>query len=394
MQQSVVLKHLIERLRSRGLIKFNKDFLEYIGISHELVSPTQLSGFIKRDGSIQNKLFIKKIETYFQFPDSIWTTTDERQMHLIETAIAHKLYLQSLPGEDALDISSVILTELPCNDNQLNALDNFIKLTSKIQEEEMIDTFLSEGLLEKKLENQEFLVRLLKHTYDKGLYGIIVEFILPNLYRKYHNITEVQKMEAHSYGSLGDYDSAQHILSILIDNNTIENINLKTSSLSNRKRELLQSNKDIHKEDLFLLVRGYQELHAIKGIYSYYTGINLLYMVVLGQILFPEDERFTTVNRQEIYELSKESLSNDDTHNVYYVTMSNFEFQILTGRQGVVKKVESFLANEEPHVSLVERTLRQMKLFISAISNSNNHIVSLFEACIKLLESYIELKTS
>lgn len=137
-----------------------------------------------------------------------------------------------------------------------------------------------------------------------------------------------------------------------------------------------------------MLIQGYQELHAYNGIYSYYTGINLLYMVILGQICFHEETRFSTIDVKLIYEKSKPSLRSDNTHDAYYVTMSNLEFQLLLNRQGVIEKVESFLANEEPHPSLVERSLRQMHLFIDKTATTQHPVSKLFQKASSVLEGY------
>lgn len=397
MNATKVLSFLIDSLKEAGIIRYNKDFLYYIKISKEIVSPKQLSGFIQRDGDIQNRLFLKEIETYFNFPKSIWTSNEERQKNLIKKAIKHELDLQSLPNEDAIDVSSLIPTELPCSEEQLGLLKDFSTVSTKTQSEEMIDRFLSLGLLDKKLENQEFLVRLLKLVYDKGLYVIIVEFIVPSLYKRYYDKIEVQKYLAHTYGSLKQYSEAKHILGILIHHNTIENINLRTSALSNHKREIFATpSKPIETEKLYALIQGYQELHAIKGIYSYYTGINLLYMVVLGQILFPDDTRFAAIDTQAIYDKSKPSLKEDKTHHDYYVAMSGFEFQLLLSREGVLEKIESFLANDEPHVSLVERSARQMRLFLEATkeSESSSILIAKFKNAIEILEGYCKISNT
>jgi len=389
MRDTRVLGHLIKELKNKGLIHYDKDFLDYVGIPKKEVTAKQLSGFIKREGDIHNKLFLKNIESFFELDETMWTSNNARQINMIDIAVKHKLYLQSLPKEDALDISSIIPVELPCTKNQMRLLDTFSKTTTQRESETMIDEFLSEELLKKTVENQYFLVKLLGLAYKKGLYAIILEFIAPNLYKKHSDNVEIQKYLAHTYGSLKKYDEAQQILSILIDHSTIENINLRTAALSNHKREMFENENNLIKADkLYVLIQGYQELHAINGIYSYYTGINLLYMVVLGQTLFPADSRYTSIDTKEIYERSKPSLQEDNTHNDYYIKMSGFEFQLLLGREGVLEKIESYLDDVKPHVSLVERTLRQMQLFIDKTKKSHLPIAVIFEKTIDTLASY------
>ena len=389
MKNTEVLHYLVRQLQNVALITNDKDFLTYIGIDIDPAHIKRLSGHLNRRGAIRDKSFLKAIEKKFEFNESIWNRNDSKQKSIIQDAIKKKLSLKLLPNEEALDISNILQTRQVITEEQLKLLDNFSKLNTKVEAETMINDFLSSGLLNKQIENQEFLVNLLTETYKKGLYLIIVEFILPNLYRHYLLLPNVQKIEAHTLGSLGSYDEAKHILDILIHHNTIENINLRTSALSNHKRELFQTKEEIDANKLYTLVKGYQELHAINGIYSYYTGINLLYMVVLGQTLFMDDERFLTIDTQAIYSLSRPSLGNDKTHDTYYVSMSGFEFKLLLGERSILKSIESFLAIYEPHISLVERTSRQMNIFIHTIEKSDSSLLKLFQEAEDILNGYI-----
>jgi len=389
MKNTEVLQYLVRQLQNVALITNDKDFLTYIGIDIDPAHIKRLSGHLNRRGAIRDKSFLKAIEKKFEFNESIWNRNDSKQKSIIHDAIKKKLSLKLLPNEEALDISNILHTRQVITKEQLKLLDNFSELNTKVEAETMIDDFLSKGLLNKQIENQEFLVNLLTKTYEKGLYLIIVEFILPNLYRHYLLLPNVQKIEAHTLGSLGSYDEAKHILDILIHHNTIENINLRTAALSNHKRELFTSQEPLQKEALSLLIEGYQKLHAMEGIYSYYTGINLLYMVVLAQLMFPEDEKFSSIEIKDIYEHSKPSLKKDKTHHNYYITMSELEFKLLLEYEGTLEKIESFLANETPHPSLVERTLRQMILFTNHIEKSKHPLVVLFNKAIELLEGYI-----
>ena len=390
MKPTKLLKYLIDKLKENGIIRYNKDFLRYIDLDINLKQTKKLSDYLRRDGEIRDRAFLKRVEEKFGFDNTIWGICESSQIARIDEAIQRALALQKLPNKSALDISDIIQDIPALTQTQQKHLKDFEVLWDKKELEMCIDTYLGQGLLEKRAENQEFLARLLSLAYDKGLYSIITEFILPNLYMSYRQRTEVQKIEAHTLGSLNAYKEAKHILHQLIHHNTIENINLRTSALSNHKRELFASAKPISKEELYLLVQGYQELHAMEGIYSYYTGINLLYMVILGQILFPDDKRFSSIDTKQIYELSKPSLKEDKTHHDYYVTMSDFEFQLLLGREGVLAKIENFLDNDTPHPSLVERTARQMKIFIETLDKGTNNstLILTFKNVIEVLQAY------
>jgi len=394
MKPTRVIKKIVEQLKEIGIIKYNKDFLAYIGVDTTTKEIKSLSDYMRRNGEVRDRIFLKKIEEKLGLSKKIWQRSDVYQIEQINKAIEHILDLQNLPDEGALDVSDIIQSKSIITQEQLDILEQFSNALSNQEAETIIDTFLKEGFLEKSVENQAFLVELATLLYQKGLYAIIIEFILPNLYRRYQLLPEVQKIEAHSLGSLGKYEDAKHILEVLSHHKTIENINLKTAALSNHKRALMNSKDAIDADTLYTLINGYSELHALNGIYSYYTGINLLYMVILGQLLFPADTRFVDSDTEEIYKLSKPSLKEDKTHDAYYVVMSDFEFQLLLGRQSVIEKIESFLANEEPYPSLVERTLRQMKLFIQNIENTNSSLVLFFEKSVALLESYIHIRNT
>ena len=376
-------------LKEAAIITYNKDFLEIIGFPVDGKHIRRLSDYIRRDGNIRDKSFLIAIEKRFDLPKDIWQLSDDTQHKLLQEAVERELELQNLPNENALDnISDILRTKAPITNEQKALLEKFANSISKEESEKIIDEFRTKGLLDKRVENQEFLVELIKLAYEKGMYVVIVEFLLPKLYRRYRLLTDIQKIEAHSLGSLEQYEEAKHILDTLIHHNTITNINLKTAALSNHKRALLEK-ESIDADELYLLVKGYKELHAINGEYSYYTGVNLAYMAVLGQILFPNDNRFLQIDIEEIYNLSKRSLQEDKTHHEYYRYMSEFEFWLLLGREGVEKKIESFLEHYRPHPSLVERSLRQMQLFTRSSKNPENKIVKAFVDASYILKDYI-----
>jgi len=376
-------------LKEAAIITYNKDFLEIIGFPVDEKHIRRLSDYIRRDGNIRDKSFLIAIEKRFDLPKDIWQLSDDTQHKLLQEAIERELELQNLPNESALDnISDILRTKAPITNEQKALLEKFTNSISKEESEKIIDEFRTKGLLDKRVENQEFLVELIKLAYEKGMYVVIVEFLLPKLYRRYRLLTDIQKIEAHSLGSLEQYEEAKHILDTLIHHNTIININLKTAALSNHKRALLEK-ESIDADELYLLVKGYKELHTINGEYSYYTGVNLAYMAVLGQILFPNDNRFLQIDIEKIYNLSKRSLQEDKTHHEYYRYMSEFEFLLLLGKEGVEKKIESFLEHYRPHPSLVERSLRQMQLFTRSSKNPEDKIVKAFVDASYILKDYI-----
>lgn len=360
--------------------------MAYIDLEVNDKNIKRLSDYMRRDGDIRDKHFLYLVEQKFGLSSDIWIQSDTHQINSIKQAIQK---IQMLPTQSALDVSDIIHANQTLSTKQVKYLEEFKKALNKQELEQYIDDFMGKGLLDKKLENQSFLTELIELTYKKGLYEIIHTFLLSNLYISYRQQTNIQKIEAHTCGSLEKYDEAKHILHQLIHENTIENINLRTSALSNHKRALFAQN-NVDAETLYLLIKGYRELHAIEGIYSYYTGINLLYMVILGQLRFKDDKRFLSIETRKIYEQSKPSLKIDTTHEAYYVYMSNFEFQLLLGKKSIISEIEYFLEDKKPHISLTERTLRQMKLFVFHSQNTQHPIIQTFNKIISLLTDYME----
>ena len=394
MTQTEFVQHLIRKLKEASLIHYDKNFLHFISITDDAVHIKRLSGYMHRKGGIRDQAFLKAVEKKFNFHANIWNLCDSSQIARINESIEAIKMQETFPKLEALDLSVFIPIEYPINPTQKEILLRFQSLASHKALEENIDTLLKTGMLNKRIENQEFLVALIKLAYKKGLYAITVEFLLPNLFISYRQRTEIQKIEAHSRGSLGEHDEAKHILYRLVHENTIENINLKTSALSNHKRALLLKNRPIQKEDITLLIEGYKNLHAMEGVFSYYTGINLLYMVKLAQLIFPEEKFFFEIDAKAIYERSKPSLKQDNTHEKYYRTMGELEFKLLLEYKGVLKEIEFFLDDTQPHVSLVERTARQMKLFLKHALVTQHPLCSTFQKTIGLLESYCRYRSA
>jgi hypothetical protein len=390
MTQTQVVSYLVEKLKEHGIIEYNKALLPYIGIEADATHIKRLSAYMKRQGSIRDKIFLKAIEERFGLSSNIWGLCDSSQKAQINKAVKHHRMLKRLSDKKALDVIEIIQSKHHITPDQEKMLHAFKLLENKRDIEEAIERMRTKHMLDKTLSNQEFLVALLQITYDKGYYAVINSLILPNLFGNYRALTHVQKIEAHTLGSLGRYAEAKYILYKLVHENIIENINLRTAALSNHKRELLESKEPIDKENLALLIQGYKRLHMLEGIYGYYTGINLLYLVILATTLYPDDERFLLIDKKEIYEKSKPSLKTDQTHHDYFAKMSELEFKLLLNYPAISEKIESFLACEMPHTSLVERTLRQMKLIIAHLHKSDDPLKLRLQSAADILEAYCQ----
>lgn len=385
------LNRLLVALQRADIITTDKSFLTFIGFTINKKNIDNLSNWKnEKTKTISNQAFLHAIETKCHFKSDIWKQTELLQNKAIETFIAN-FYTDT----KILDINEIIPSHASILPIQQKALEQFEIQKTQYELETDIATFLEKGWLEKTLENQEFLIALFKKSYDKGLYTIMLTFIFPSLFHYHQCDITIKKLEAHAQGSLGNYDEATRILQHLTHSHTIEHTNLRTSAISNYKRQLFNNpQKSPNKEQVSTLIFAYQTLHQEHNLYSYYTGINLLYIVQLAKLLYPDEKAFATIDTQEIYDKSKPSLKTDKTHHDYYVTMSAFEFKILLGNTQINAQIESFLDNQKPHPSLVERTLRQMQLFVDFTYESNHEVVTIFKTIIKILEAYSDALTT
>jgi len=206
---------------------------------------------------------------------------------------------------------------------------------------------------------------------------------------------------AHTLGSLTEpkHLEAAKLLDVIPPENDAHIIDMKTAAISNVRRF------ELHRPDLSrgnlaevldILIRYYHDTFTTNEIHHYYPGINLAYVLYHHNTIFPEEEHSCPLSIQEIYQLSKKSigkeLNHPDKESQYYAKISELEFMLLLNRDNVESKLYLLLETQPSYVT-VERTIRQMKLFVGLnfqfAKDTNNSMMEKVEQSIKLLEGYL-----
>lgn len=332
-------------------------------------------------------LFDKIAKTLFLDP-KVWEFHGNEQKRAVRQGVAEYI----LQG-DTLDISEMIeQDEITLEQEQI--LEKVAQ--SSLKE---IATLLeaSSSNLTKTFSNQLFLLALLELLYRKGAYELLDAEVFPKLMPHRRSQTEVKVMEAHVLGSLKKprYMEAVKLLESIEGQDTHEIIDLKTSAISNLRREHV-ANSNFSNEALVdglkKMATTYHNIYAFKNNFHYYPAINLMYTLVLLEALSLE---FDTVSKEELYSNAKPSMEKDkkskEQETVYYASVSELEFLLLLGRNNAVREMENMLATLKPSVSLVERSKRQMLEFLAMsvrLGADVGELDSMFKKAIALLEDY------
>jgi len=350
----------------------------------------------EKDGRFSSPYkYIKKIITdALGVDESLWEEDSEIQIAWVKEGID---FLKQPKKEEVPDITNISIKNLMPNDPEISdeqkkALEAFKNSSNEVR---LIEDFIQNRWLKKESENQNFLLELSFIIYDKGLYGLLLGSILPILMPKYRNSVDIRHIEANARGSLFEPNEAYQIFEQLQSDCPIKNINFKTSAISNIKRiMLLTENREKLREYLTTLIENYQKVHHANDEKSYYTGINLVYMIELGRMIFPKDKSFD-INTSDIYHASKNSFETDKTHKEYYVWMSKYEFQILIGYK-TDTVIDIKLEEESPAVSDVQRTIRQIDKFFVQVAERfsvrDNIKLDELKKLVELLRDYVKVR--
>jgi len=393
MSETLLFIYVITKMQENFMGKYTTNEIIDLIIPQQIkpIPRQTLSRWRTSNGKFSsNYLYIKKsVEIFLKIDKSIWKKMTVDQKKIILNAIDN--YKKSLLGNNVIDILDVCIkkdipTEPQMSQEQSNAIEEF-KYNNSVA---IIHKFIKKGWISKASKNQFFLYNLAFTIHQKGFYQELLEFILPAMMPKYREHIEIKKIEADSMGMFNPQEALQ-LLEQLQGDSTLENINLKTSAISNMKRIYLTTdNKSKLKKYLLILINNYQQVHNANGIKSYYTGINLAYMIELGKMIFPKDNCFD-IDTKLIYEESKESLETDKSHHSYYVWMSQYEFQTLIEETPI--NIEFLLDSEQPSAIVIERTLRQIETFFIGVAErfgvKNNQKINGFKNLLKLLKDYL-----
>ena len=398
MNETMLFMYIVINMQERLVGKYSKNQIIALMIDyHTLSNPIQrqnLSRWSKTNGNFSSDYgYIKKaVEEFLKLDKSIWTKMTVDQEKIIIEAIDN--YKKHQSNNKVMDISDICIKNIIPNEpkmtqEQSDAIEKF-KHNDSVND---IHKFIKNGWVSKASENQKFLYNLTFIIHQKGYYKEILGFILPAMMPKYRDSIKIKKIEADSMGIFNPEEALQ-IFEQLKGESTLQNINFKTSAISNMKRIYLKThNKDKLKEYLLILVENYQMVYNANGIKSYYTGINLTYMIELGKMIFPKDKCFD-IDTKLIYEESKESFKTDNSHNNYYVWMSQYEFQLLIGKNPTIN-IEFLLETEKPSAVVVERTIRQIETYFIGVAEKfgvqDNQKLKNFKTLLGILNDYLNL---
>ena len=316
-----------------------------------------------KDGVIHKHLFITAINEKLGLSPDVWGASEAKQKEVVRLGI--KKFKLALEKEEAL---------FPCLDDVglSEEEEAFISFSKEAQMGEIVEKMeqLKESFV-KRSHTQTFLISLLEVMYERGEYHFVFEYIFPYLLDTYDNSIKAKK--AHIYASLPQpmYREAFDILNSIKGESRAETMDLKTSAISNIRRERFSSLNLTKKELQGLLqtfIKCYAKIYTPKEPQSYYVGINLAYMLYLADALFKDtiaiEEGYTI---EQIYIDVQKSLTkakaSQEPEEQYYASMSDIEFQLLLGKQGMVQELEYMLETLNPSQNLIDQTSRQMGLF-------------------------------
>jgi len=304
------------------------------------------------------------------------------------------------PGKN-IDLSSLIPATHPITEAQETLIQKVIDVHRK-DEVDLLNEHLN--YLQPSFETQSFLLKLIPILYDQGHYDFLHTNAFPSLLA--HNKTDIQVkiLMAHTLGSLSEpkHLEAAKLLEVIPSNDDTHLIDLKTATISNVRR-LELSKPDLSKEKLSeiltVMIHFYHDTFTTNEIHHYYPGINLAYVLYQYTSIFPGQEHTCPLSIQEIYQLSKKSiekeLKNKDLEAQYYAKISELELMLLlNNRDNVESELYLLLEKTQPPYSTVERTIRQMELFIEISKRfsieKHDGVILEIEHFIEILRGYIQ----
>ena len=341
------------------------------------------------DGTIRKRIFIEAINAKLSLKPEIWGAYESTQKEAVlkgvenfKAALMEKEQMFSWLQEESLSATQEAFLRFT-KDASLDAIEKQLS-SQKI-------------LLQKTSSSQLFLLELFNLMYERGEYTFVFVHVFPYLLDSYDN--KIKSRKADIYASLPTpmYKEAFEILNSIKGESRAETIDLKTSAISNIRREKLSS-QSLSKEELKVLlqrlIKCYTKIYVPKQEYSYYPGINLAYMVAMASHIFPNEELTQGYSVTQIYndvqkslQKGKESKSKDEN---YYAGISNIEFQLLLNKQGMVQELEMLLEVVQPSVSQVNQTRRQMgEFFVEILERFEGENLGEFSNALNVFSDYL-----
>lgn len=347
----------------------------------------------KKSHSIRKGIYLHGMAESIGFDVALWDADTLTQQETIRVAVK-----ALLKAEEYIDLSDLVPQNTPLSTEQKEILTSIKPL-----EDDNVAALIEEHLhlLEPTLKNQSFLLKLLSELYARGSYDFLEASVFPAILPHNRDDMKVKLMRAHTLGSLTvpKYVEAAMLLNTLADDAHADIVDLKTSAISNMRRELL-TNKGMDKQEIHdaldVLKQYYTVAYRKESEFHYYPGINLLYVLVLLHTLFPDGPSVDAKSLQQIYTDAKPSIQEEkattSAETRYYASISELEFMLLLGQQGVSEKLYLLIEILEPSHSLVKRTLRQMRFFVETLERfpSEPHTLIIdFEEAIDIFDGFL-----
>ena len=328
------------------------------------------------------------IQRRLSFSSSVWESSDATQRE----AVRRGVNLAFKTRRDPIDIGAFI--------PQYTLLAKEKELLEQWSDASIVeiekDLEQQQSLFQQTLVNQPFLLKLLNLLYIKGAYELIYKKILPNLLPTKRSQVQVKILEANVLSSLPNpkYLQTVELLNSIEGRETLEIIDLKTAAISNlRRHQIMHGNldKEEFKVGVSTIMMTYHDLYTYDEVYHYYPALHFLYALVLAEAL---DLEHLSIDKQQFHKTLQASIEKDKkskgSDSYYYASMSDFEVQLLLGKD-IIREIGAFLEVYEPSSLLLHRTKRQMVEYVELIECYEielPNIVSLLKRVIGLFEDY------
>jgi hypothetical protein len=335
------------------------------------------------------------ISKTLHFDISVWSMASaENQKELIRKGIQKFV----APGKD-IDLSSLIPKAHSITREQAVLIQKVIDVHRK-DELDLLEDYLD--YFQPVFETQAFLLELIPILYDQGHYDFLHTYAFPALLTYNKEDIQIKILMAHTLGSLTHpkHLEAAKLLDVIPIENDAYIIDIKTATISNIRRYELHK-PDLSKEKLddilTILIHYYHDTFTTNKTHHYYPGINLAYVLCQYETFFPKKEHSCPLSIQEVYHLAKPSIKkklySEEKEAYYYAKISELEFKLLLGHSNIEPELYVLLEKIRPPYATVERTIRQMELFIEIrekFSTLNNKSIQKVKQFTEILREYLK----
>jgi hypothetical protein len=187
---------------------------------------------------------------------------------------------------------------------------------------------------------------------------------------------EKKMIQAHALActSTPNYLLSAKLLESVEVKDDLQLIDIKTSVVSNLRR-LHFFNPTLKKEEfkhyLKTFIRHYHDIYTNNNTYHYYPAVNLLYMLKLAELIFPDDKELIVTGMNKILKETYPSIQKDKNSSTldmqYYAGISELEIKMLTRDVEIFHEFGELIERLDPPVNLLRRTYRQVRMFLELV---------------------------